>query len=418
MMAEKHSPFQYEQGAWKGKIGDDRACKAGIRHSLLVLLIFTIPVILLMLSGCSTDRRYELKDRAIVQAIGVDYHPETGRYQVSLQIFTPSSDSELSIVDPGMVNSTVLTLDGKSIAEALSQADKKHGKHVFYGHNKLLILGQEAAKSDIRGIIQYFNRDNQTRPNLDLVVAQGEANEILSAKVDDTILPAISVQRILARGMESGGSYRSQLVSVVNALESSSGSPQIPCMNLSYDQNENPQLEIIGTAVFRDGKMAGVLDEEETRGVLWLRGGVNDLMTLAESQFTGRTILQTDRVVSTVNVDVLGEEAVFTFRIQTESSIKEAELGDLSTLAQSDEKQQAISQLSDSQEEQIRQDVEDVLEKVIGDYESDVFNVYQFLRKYQPSYWKENGEEWQRVCKKIRWEIQVDSHINSDGYFR
>ena len=389
--------------------------KKGKEFSSLLALL---SLIALLFSGCSTDRRYELKDRAIVQAIGVDYHPETESYQVSLQIFTPSSDSQLSIVDPGMVNNTVLTVEGKGIAEALSQADKKHGKHIFYGHNKLLILGQETAKSDIRGIIQYFNRDNQTRPNLDLVVAQGEAREILSAKVDDSILPAKSVQRILARGMESGGSYRSQLVSVVNALESSSGSPQIPCMNLSYDQNENPQLEIVGTAVFRDGKLAGILNEEETRGGLWLRGGVNHVMTLAESQFTGRTVLQTDRVVSTVNVDVQGEEAVFIFRIQTESSIQEAELGDLSTLAQSEEKQQAMLQLSESQEKQIRQDVEEVLEKVIGEYESDIFNLYQFLRKYQPSYWKANGEEWQQVCKKIRWEIQVDSHINAEGYFR
>ena len=373
--------------------------------------------LLLMLSGCSTDRRYELKDRAIVQAIGVDYRPETGEYQVSLQIFTPSSGSEMAIVDPGMVNNTVLTVEGKGIAEALAQADKKYGKHVFYGHNKLLILGQEAAKEDIRGIIQYFNRDNQTRPNLDLVVAQGEANEILSAKVDDTILPAISVQRILARGMESGGSYRSQLVNVVNALASSSGSPQIPCMNLSYDQNKNPQLEIVGTAVFRDGKLAGILNEEEIRGGLWLRGGVNSVITLADSQFTGRTVLQTDRVVSTVNVDVQGEEAIFTFRIQTESSIREAELGDLSTLAESPEKQQAVEQLSAAQEEQIRQDV-DMLEKVIGEYESDVLNLYQFLRKYQPSYWKENGEKWQTVCNKVRWIIQVDSHISAEGYFR
>lgn len=56
----------------------------------------------------------------------------------------------------------------------------KQGQEIFWGHTKLIIIGEQIAKDGIESVMAYFNADAQSRPNIDVLIADGEAGEVLS----------------------------------------------------------------------------------------------------------------------------------------------------------------------------------------------------------------------------------------------
>ena len=161
------------------------------------------------LPGCM--RSIQLNERAIVQAVGLDW--KDGEYALTLQIFDPEA-AEGDDTSGGKM----LHVEGKTISEAMRNANLKQGQEIFWGHTKLIIIGDQIARDGIEAVIDYFNADAQSRPNMDVLIADGEAGEVLSEPLDSTILPVLSTKMMLEGYQDNGKLVRSQLKGIAGFI--------------------------------------------------------------------------------------------------------------------------------------------------------------------------------------------------------
>ena len=172
--------------------------------------ILALYLLLILFSGCM--RSVQLNERAIVQAVGLDW--KDSEYALTMQIFDPEAAR-----GDDTSGGKMLRVTGKTISQAMRNANLKQGQEIFWGHTKLIIIGEQIAKDGIESVMAYFNADAQSRPNIDVLIADGEAGEVLSEPLDSTILPVLSTKMMLEGYQDNGKLVRSQLRGILGSLE-------------------------------------------------------------------------------------------------------------------------------------------------------------------------------------------------------
>ena len=116
-------------------------------------ILLPIFLICILFSGCDFSSG-ELKNRLIVQAVGIDRKADGG-VRVTLQTLnTQMTGNPNSGANPGdIVNS--LSVEGATIAEAISDAAKTVGKMPLLSQNRLLVFGRSTAEQGIHGSVSY-----------------------------------------------------------------------------------------------------------------------------------------------------------------------------------------------------------------------------------------------------------------------
>ena len=232
----------------------------------LIALLFAL---CLPLCGCMQAVR--LNNRAIVQGIGIDL-AEDG-YLVTLQIFDAKGGGSQTAVDASKANSMTLQASGRTIAEAISAAELKQGKEIFYGQNKLIVVGEEVARQGLETIISFFNANPQSRPNVDIAMADGRAVDVMTTQISQGVLPVLSVKSLLENSRTSGRILRGQVLDVVDAIENGRLGTFMPIL-VKSGEGEEETVEVLGTALYRHSRLVSRADETATRGLLWLRDDV------------------------------------------------------------------------------------------------------------------------------------------------
>ncbi len=143
---------------------------------LLLITLFTI-------TGCYDYQ--ELNDRAIVSGIAIDYEDEN--YIVNYEILN-NQKSE----DP-MLKAYMVEGIGKTIVEAFQNASDSISKETYLSHLKVLIIGENAAKEELRIIADYMLREPYIRNIFSPVIAKGTtAKKILQNTTKES--PVVSEQ--------------------------------------------------------------------------------------------------------------------------------------------------------------------------------------------------------------------------------
>lgn len=143
---------------------------------LLLITLFTI-------TGCYDYQ--ELNDRAIVSGIAIDYENEN--YIVNYEILN-NQKSE----DP-MLKAYMVEGIGKTIVEAFQNASDSISKETYLSHLKVLIIGENAAKEELRIIADYMLREPYIRNIFSPVIAKGTtAKKILQNTTKES--PVVSEQ--------------------------------------------------------------------------------------------------------------------------------------------------------------------------------------------------------------------------------
>lgn len=380
----------------------------------------------LLLSGCIPS--VELNDRAIVQAIGVDRSADG--YRLTLQIFFPDGAGGQTGVDASKQNAKIISAEGKTMADAIQTATLKQGKQIFYGHNRLIIIGEETAKDGIDDILPFFNNGYQSRPSVDVMIAEGNAEDILTADIQQGIIPAESVQNMVDNYTKNGSVIKTRLLDIVESFFDDSASVAIPRIVLTEEptgaesqaESEEEGAEegvekshavmMQGTAILKNGKQIGTLNEEETRGLVWMRDKVEE--TLMIFPFEGRNLKQANAVSlevykSSTEIKVSIEKGipVYEVKIRALGRIDELNLTSRFSFMEND-----VRQMEKSGEKLIRQECESVFRKAAQEYRADIFSFGVYLMKENLSYWKTIKKDWPDAI--ARTDIRLDVGLNID----
>ena len=222
-----------------------------------VICVFCIFIALLTFSGCYEGG--ELKDRLIIQAVGVDY--ENGEYKITLQALNTGKGGNGDFE----YGTDIVTVKGKSIAKALSSVSSFTGLNPLYSQNRIIIFGKSTRENKIPEILDFFSREYTLRLNVTVAVSDVSAYEILKADSENESTGAAAFTGIIETGIENSVCVCSEVYRVINGFNEKTSACLIPVLSLKKDGMNGKNTVILdGTAVFKDENYVMTLSPDET----------------------------------------------------------------------------------------------------------------------------------------------------------
>ncbi|WP_318505305.1 Ger(x)C family spore germination protein [Bacillus sp. T3] len=394
------------------------------KQRIIICLCFLIT---LLLSGCWSST--EIHEMAITNIIGIDVN-DAGEYEVTAVLVRPSSlfstVSNEKMFGDNQNKFLIETATGKTIFKAMNQLSNSISEKIYVGHMETVIFGEKAAREKMQPALDYFHRENGFRPNIILLIAEGNAADVIrtSPKFNPSlgleILDFTKANRNVSSNLIKDISqfmkeYSRNTSDPVTGVLTSAEKLKIQAEGEKQhlDTNQQKQLKVAsldGTAVFKEGKLKGFLNEEETRGLLWILGDLqNDVIVLDCGNKTDENVSIIARNTETQFIPDTDKNTM-TVKMNVEADIGEITCSNLKL----DSTQ--LNKLNQQLEEQIVKEANTVLNKAQKQWQTDIFAFGEVIYRTDPKKWNEFAPKWRKGgLKNLKVNIKVHANISRYG---
>lgn len=365
-------------------------------------------VTLLTTSGCWD--RTEINDLAFIMGTAFDL-TDDGHYILSHQIAIPSSaQGGPGSGGGGNEKFFVISAVGNNINEAFYRLQKKSSRRLFTAHRVVIYIGEKLSKSGIQDILDIYTHDSKQRlKTYMMVVKGGEGRDILKVKYPFEQVPSEAIKE-----MEG---LRSELaISLRDFFLASSGEGISPVLGaimqdgITEGVKEDRIFKLAGTAIFKDFKLSGFLNENETNGFLWITdrmkyGSLN--AALPDNAGTvGLILAKTDRIITP---EISGEKIKFNIQLRGEGNIWENNTNlDI-------RKPENLKLVQKALEKSVEDQIMDTLSKVQKQYKVDSVGFGREIYRHKPKQWKTLKEQWENKFPEIDVSLEVKLNILGSG---
>ena len=285
-----------------------------------------IAVVIVITVIASSFMGEDIMGRAIIIGLGVDGSDEGVR--VTAEIISPSSGEQV-----GSFSKTV-SVNGKSIANAVTRIAELTGKEASLGRCMIIMFGQDYYENtDLSSDIEYLISSDSFKESSTVCCVEGKAEDFLnnSAAMTQGVSLALS---------EMFNAQEQQTATVINSLLDFTLSQRgliktgflnkvqfVPSTNTNPDEPDKPQgyFDLGHIAVFADNKYMRMLTDEEIDG-----------FALLDSRVTGSTfVCKYDGKDVTVTIDSkdikrkLQEDNTVTYQLNLQGKAAHTDSGEV-----------------------------------------------------------------------------------------
>lgn len=370
-----------------------------------IAALIMLPVLLLVISGCTNHRNSDIGNRVVLQGIGVDY--EENQYILTIQVFNLSQASPSGVETSENVT-TLYTTHGRTVSEAINGIRQFVGKNPMFSHNRVLIVSEAAAEAGISNVLDYFIRDYSTRPSIDFAVTRGKAADILSADFGDATIPAEEIARMLESQSKKA---RVQVLNIVNRYIEPGIDATAPCLETVKDEpKEGTGVQVSGTAILRDDKICGYLDAMQSQMMLLLNGSIkNNNLDLPIPEF-GNVGLYFVSCDANYDVGLNGDRPYANVEIDVRFDINEIQNGP--QVLEEDE----IEAIRQAIRKYLEESCSRVLDVLMREYQSDVLGFGRRMMLKEPDYFKSVSDNWNDILPELPVSVTMDVEIRRVGH--
>lgn len=350
-------------------------------------------------AGCWNYK--DLEDFAIVAGCAVD-RGNGVKYDLTVEILDMGGQD-------GQAEPVVCTSSGDTVFEAVRNMGEMIPQKLYWSNCQVLIVGESLAREEISPLLDYFSRDHETRPTLQLLVARdATGREMLETTKGRTPL-SFELGKLLENNAKVlATAPQTRLYQAMNTLGATGQALVLPVLTLT-DLGEDQAVSAYGGALLNDGRLAGYLDARQSRG--WLlatnraKGGIVT-WNLGGKRGQGITLelLQSEGRITATEDDPL----FFTVQVTAVASLADSEMG--------------FNLLDELQRELLQQEAAAELEKEIFDaFEAgravgcDLFGLGELLSKRAPEHWRALQREWGTYLQSVTLEVKAQVKLQSGG---
>ena len=380
-----------------------------MRSRIKAVLCLILTVVLIFSGGCANAR--ELNELIIVMGIGMDVDTEAeGNVKLIAQIVLPeklssgSDDSSGGSSDKAFVN---LSSSAPGTFEAVRNYTHLVTGKLYISHNQVIVIGRSLAERGISRPIDFFIRAKETRPTVNLVIADTTAEEILGVQSEMNMMPAIYLNKLVEAQDANSQTFDTDMIDYVSAMQSETLSLVIPIVHLEMN-GENVVHMIDSMAVFKGDQMVGDLNSTQTRGLLWVKGRVSSGVINVDID-DGLASLEIFSATSKVE-PVVSDDGKVTMRISISTDLRLTEQTCTENLATNEN----ILRLQGLVKEAIREKVEQVFEQAKA-LHADVFGFGELIHKHRNDIWSDMESNWDEIFQTITLDIKIDPTIKAVG---
>jgi spore germination protein KC len=370
-----------------------------IKYGLLLALLMSQ----LTISGCWNQN--EVNNSAIPLAIGFDYKDNQAIF--SMQIAKPTSQGSGSEESGGSGSQAlVITGAGSNIIEADRRIMLSFPRIPIWAHAGTMVIGEGLAKKDLGLVFDFVSRNRNFRKAAHLYVFSG-------GTVDECFKAQLPLEPYSGPGLDKMVRNQEQLLGRYFPITTSKFEERLDNPGIdAYAPRvvvKNNMLALDGMAVFKGRKMAGVLNETESRGFRFLRpdqitGGILSVGYPPDNTSGQEVVLELIRSQATIKPIINANGITMSIKVNAEANFYgQNSIGNALTPKNIERIEQACNQ-------QIVTDIKAAIKRCQA-LESDVFGWGQEIYRTQPAVWQEVKNDWPSAFSQVKTDIQVKLKI-------
>ncbi|GGJ60179.1 spore germination protein KC [Anoxybacillus voinovskiensis] len=375
------------------------------------IICFVVSISCFLLSGCWD--RTELNDLALVTGIGIDQKGK--EIELTAQLVVPKklgAGASMGGNNSGSSGGATIVRSGtgKTLADAIAHLQEKLPRRLFWGHVKVIVFGEKAAKAGIRAHMDFLSRNPQTRLRSNVLVSDKTAKSVLE------LLPPIeqSSAEVLRELSNSQILMNITLKDVLQMLSGETGAAALPMVTLLPIEKEKTPLETIAyidrTAIFKGDRMIGSIGDKLTRGALWIRNEIeqaNITVSLkgAEGKITS-TIIR-------ANTKLIPSYKNGRWKMTIDITSRDDVLLNATNLSLYNEKH--IHQLEKALAQATIERVNATLKKVQKEMHADIFGFADVIHRKYPKQWNRIKNRWDDIFPEIEVKVKANVVVQRPG---
>ncbi|MCY9693834.1 Ger(x)C family spore germination protein [Paenibacillus alginolyticus] len=380
-----------------------------------------LPIVLIasLLSGCWG--RKEVNDIAIVTATGIDLS-DNGLIRVTLLLAVPRLFGTTSAGGGGGESKLetsagwIVSEKGETVMDAYRKFQGTLPRKIFFSHNRVIVIGENLAKKGVMPVLDFFERTRQSQLNSYVLVTKTEAAEVLNFKpkfekltseiikeeMKTNIGPSVRIGQFLTMVMDEGEEPYAPRISVVPSESGGFGLKDTKNLNATE-----------GTAAFLGDRLVGWLDNEETRGLMWVRNEMKKgviTVNIPKERGGGRVSAEFSNVRS--KLSPIESEGDIRMKIKLSASLNVYE--NTSNLDLSETKNAEILRTLFADE--IKERIRLVCEKAQKTFQSDILGFGQSVYRHNHSAWKVRyAKKWRTLFPDVKVDTETSVQIVNTG---
>lgn len=382
-----------------------------IRLLLITILIF-------ISTGCYNYR--ELTKLAITSAIGINKTDDG--YELIIQVINTQktgSDSNSASDTPKFI---VYKKKGRTIQEALRNIILESPRRLYVNHMALLVISEDVAKDGLNDIIDLFARDSEFRKQfLVLISKEEDTSDILSIL---TALETLNSKKIkdslYTDKMYLGISNIVNFEDLLNSYINKRMDIALPSIKLQGDKDEgekddnikksspNARAILSGLAVFKDKKLVGYLNVNDSINVSYLNNTIDNTIYTYKCYDDNYTSVEV--VDSKTNIEIDKEKNEIKFVIKNRANINEMNC----SINIQNEKE--LGKLEEDMEKNMEKSFYKTIDKLISEYNADICGFKELIYKTYPKYYKELEKKYgDEILKNLSYKVDVKLELVAKG---
>ncbi|MGQ9557295.1 MAG: Ger(x)C family spore germination protein [Desulfurispora sp.] len=375
--------------------------------------------LLLPLSGCWD--KTEVENLNIVIGAAVDRLP-TGQLRIICQTV---DQPQRQMSNPngsqgsGSINYHNWLATGYTLFDAIHRLTLVAPHRFYWPHCRVIIISEQLARQDIVSILDFLERDAEIKRSMWILIARDKPEDILAAGTQNKLPPA----RLLAESLDIRHCNSWYAVSRLNQFMRQLSTPGREAFTAGVESvpglmrrdlqaaGSGPDLHeprLTHTALFRSGQLVGWLNEQQSRGLLWLLGEVK------------KGIVPVKLNENMISFEVVGsqskiEPSLQDGELEINISLKvDANIGEVSPgLEKLDSA--VIKELEAALSEHVRQDITAAL-AAMQSLGSDAAGLGEAVYRQYPARWQESyAGNWPEIFSSLSYTIDVHSRVRGLG---
>lgn len=380
-------------------------------------IILLIPLLLsLFVTGCYDYE--EINTRAMV--IGVAFDKEGDEYVVSVQVLYIDPQAEAR--ETGTTQPTVYTGRGKSIDGALSQISLISPKYLAFTHVQLIVIQEKIAKDGIMEVFDFFMRHYESRQQFFVLISREETAKdilmiytVLESFSTFNIIKSIDIKHI-NHGLSNAITYDNLLSTIIK----DGIHPLVPGIEIIGDKEKgkkrevteemepSAQLKLSTLSVFKNDKLIGWLNKEETWGYNFAMGNIKERILEYPCDDRNYSASLITKVKPSKKVEIYGDKITANITVNISGRISEVNCDFYL------DKPESIDLLSDKASKEVERLINTTINKS-KKLNTDIFGVERMIYQTNYKYWKKIKDKWDEIYPKVEFKVKVNTRLLRRG---
>ena len=385
---------------------------------------------LIFLTGCWD--KVELEERGLVLAIGIDKFEDSAKNEKIISSGEQRLIFSLSLPDVSEVvnsddnsnkqkdteqmpkkeevsitkNEEVKKAVSSSVISAMNLADTYSEKNLYYGHTKVVVLGNDLLKDKqlFKETIDSLERNKEINRKLIVLSTNSDAQDILEFVPKEQNKIGLFISEFYQNNQNNlSMTFKQDLESVIQDLLKT-GNTVIPQINI-----EDGVAKITGLSLIKDYRLIGNLNEELTRNYLFITNKLKsgEIEVFFEDVFIPLKIV---KAKTNITMEDTGKNIVCYIKTYIEGNILEYSLNKNIMF---DEKK--YNEVTKMYEKRLIDEIFKTINFVKYNYDFDIFNIKEIAKKNFNKIYKKYNLESKNIYENIDFKVVPEVKIRSAG---